>query len=281
MSGKGKKEIEKKNVALQTLKIVYIDTAALKPNPYNPNRQSDHEFELLCKSMDEDGFTQPIVAVRIDETHCADPKFSGKYAPGEMVIVDGFHRWKAAHHLGHPEVPFVEVPMTVEQMRIATLRHNRARGSEDIELSAEVLRDLQQLGALDWAKDSLMLDDAELNKLLDDIPAPESLAAEEFSEAWDPVKGKDAITIEQDMVETGQRSVAASAAAANRLAEMEKKIAEAKTEQEKEQAKREANVFRLVLVFTGDQAEVVKTVLGEKPAEAILRMCEAEVIKAA
>ena len=33
-----------------------------------------------------------------------------------------------------------------------------------------VLRDLRELGALDWAQDSLMLDDSEMNRLLDDKP---------------------------------------------------------------------------------------------------------------
>ncbi|KKL98182.1 hypothetical protein LCGC14_1827000, partial [marine sediment metagenome] len=267
---KGKKVIEKKNVALKTLKIEYVSIENLRENPYNPNRQSDHEFELLCRSMREDGFTQPIVAAVVDEAHCADPKFKGKYTPGDLVIVDGYHRWKAGRHLGLKEVPYVDVPMTVEQMRIATLRHNRARGSEDIELSAEVLRDLQQLGALDWAKDSLMLDDAELNKLLDDIPAPEALAGAEFGTAWDPVSNADAVTLDQDMVETKDRGVAASGDAVDRLRAMEKKIAEAKSDQEKEAARKEANIYRLVLVFTGDQATIVKQALGDTPAESVL-----------
>lgn len=272
---KGRKVLEKKNVALKTLRITYVEIGALKPNPYNPNRQSDHEFELLCRSMREDGFTQPIVAAPVDETHCADPKFVGKYEHGDMVIVDGFHRWKAAISLGLKEVPYVEVPMTVEQMRIATLRHNRARGSEDIELSAEVLRDLQQLGALDWAKDSLMLDDAELNKLLDDIPAPESLAGEEFGQAWEPTKGSEDLTVEQDLVATQGRGVAASLEATERLRTMEKKIAEAKSDQEKQAARTEADVYRFVLVYTGDQAALVKSVLGDHPASKVLEFCEA------
>ena len=72
------------------------------------------------------------------------------------------------------------------QAKIATLRHNRARGSEDIQMATDVLRDLESLGALDWAADSLDMDDTELQRLLEDIPAAESLAGDEFSEAWAP-----------------------------------------------------------------------------------------------
>ena len=156
---KGKKEIDKKNVSLKELAIEYVSVDSIKPNNYNPNRQSEHDFELLLKSMEEDGFTQPIIVQQ-----------------STKMIVDGEHRWRAATVLGYTEIPVVFVEMTPEQMRIATLRHNRARGSEDLELSVQVLRDLQELGALDWAQDSLMLSDDEINRLLDDIPVPEALA---------------------------------------------------------------------------------------------------------
>ena len=58
---KGKKEIDKKNVSLKELAIEYVSVDSIKPNNYNPNRQSEHDFELLLKSMEEDGFTQPII----------------------------------------------------------------------------------------------------------------------------------------------------------------------------------------------------------------------------
>ena len=126
---RGRREVAKKANALETLKVEYLPVGVLCPNSYNPNRQSEADFELLLRSIREDGFTQPIVALREGN-----------------VIVDGEHRWRAARKLGMAEVPVVLVDMTLEQMRIATLRHNRARGSEDIELSTELLRDLRGLG---------------------------------------------------------------------------------------------------------------------------------------
>ena len=147
-----KKEIVKNNVVLDNLDVIYVNVNDIKPNAYNPNRQSEHEFELLCRSIEEDGFTTPAVVRKQD-----------------MVIVDGEHRWRAAQSVGMLEIPVVLVEMTDEQMKIATLRHNRARGEEDAELAAAVLRDLAKMGALDEAQDSLMLDDVEMKKLLDEI----------------------------------------------------------------------------------------------------------------
>ena len=59
---KGRAAIEKKNRVLEELSIEYAPIDSIKPNDYNPNRQSEHDFELLVRSMREDGFTQPIIA---------------------------------------------------------------------------------------------------------------------------------------------------------------------------------------------------------------------------
>lgn len=59
---KGRAQVEKKAVALERLTISYVAPDALKPNSYNPNRQSEHDFDLLLRSIQEDGFTQPIIA---------------------------------------------------------------------------------------------------------------------------------------------------------------------------------------------------------------------------
>ena len=262
---KGAAVVERRAERLETLRVETVEVSAIRPNPYNPNRQSPHEFELLQRSIREDGFTQPVVLLRLTEEHLADARFQGKgYAVGETVIVDGEHRWRAAHALGLDTVPGVYVPMTAAQMRVATLRHNRARGSEDLELTAEVLRDLRELGALDWAQDSLQLSDIEVTRLIEDIDAPESLKAEEFSQAWEPepVSGK------QRMDQTD--------AAGDRIRQIEQRIDAARTQEEKAMARRESNIFRVVLVFTGEEAEVVKAVLGSRPAEALLRLCQAQ-----
>lgn len=261
MTDKGKKEIEKKNIVLKELKIHYVPHENIRPNRYNPNRQSEHEFKLLLKSMGEDGFTQPVI-VKQDE---------GNAHTGE--IVDGEHRWKASKELGYKEIPVVFVNMTSEQMRISTLRHNRARGNEDIQLTANVLRDLRELGALDWAMDSLELTEIEVDRLLDDIPAPEALANEEYKEAWLPTKsGVQSVDGGKENATQGGMAYQTEAAY-TKVREIEAKIKEAHSEEERTMAVKENNTFNLSLTFSNDEAKIVKDALGASPADTILTMC--------
>ena len=263
---KGRKAIETKAKKLKALEVKYVKIGAVVPNSYNPNRQSDKEYELLQRSMEEDGFTQPIVCVK-------HPDQRGKFR-----IVDGEHRWRCAADLGHTEVPIVITPMGFEQAKIATLRHNRARGSEDIELTAQVLKDLQEVGAIDWAQKSLMMDDVEMNKLLDDISVTDALADEDYSEAWvptdvaydDTVKGKEYETNDGKLVR------AMSPEAIKQQRAMEKKFAAAKTEEERQAAAKESRFYRINLVFADAEAELVKKALGNEPAKALVAMCKRE-----
>jgi hypothetical protein len=172
--------------------------------------------------------------------------------------------------------------MSDEQMRIATISHNRARGSHDIELEVQVLRDLESLGALNWAQDSLMISDDEITKLLEDIPAPESLADEDFSTAWEPDKLYDqkdddflaqSETFTQELDKQHTRSMTPETL--NRVREREQQIKAAKTEQDREAAKDDKAFYRLSLVFHGDEAEMVKSVLGKEPAQRIVKLCRA------
>lgn len=259
---KGRKAVEKHSEKLERLQVEYVPVDSIQPNEYNPNRESDHEFTLLLNSITDHGFTQPII-VNMENTIC-----------------DGEHRWRAAQALGMTEIPIVRVDMTPEQMRIATISHNRARGSHDIQLEVQVLRDLEALGALDWAADSLMIGDDELAKLLEDIPAPEALADEDFSQAWEPDKLVDekdddflaqSNTGTQELDDNHTRSM--TPATLNRVREREQKIQQAKTEQDRKAAKEDKAFYRLSLVFHGQEAELVKDTLGNEPASRIVEMC--------
>lgn len=245
---KGKKQVEKLTKALGKLKIQYMPLDKLKPNEYNPNRQSEDEFELLCKSMEEDGFTQPIIVQQ------------------DGIIVDGEHRWRAAHALKMKEIPVVIVEYTEAQRKIATLRHNRARGSEDVELSTDVLRDLEKLGALDWAMDSLMMTEDEVQHLIDDIPAPEDYGKDhEYSEAWVPVSS------DQSTDNPGADMEAHSTESAKRTAFLRQDaLAKAKSEEEMELAKQMEKTFSITFNFTQDEYLVVKSALGKNPAKRIV-----------
>jgi len=139
---------------------------------------------------------------------------------------------------------------------------------------------------LDWAQDSLMLDDAELNKLLEDIAAPDALAGEDWSEAWEPSNEQEAdpgaeldTTTETREIQSGGGGTVAAAssiAAVERQREREKQLAEAKTAEERQALRKDHDIFRLYLTFTGDEANLVKKILGNHAAEKVIEMCQKE-----
>ena len=255
---RGRAAVEKKASALQRLVVEYVEIDSIKPNSYNPNRQSDTDFALLQRSMTEDGFTQPIVVQR-----------------ATREIVDGEHRWRAGRALGLTTVPAVFVDMTDEQMRIATLRHNRARGSEDLELSTQLLRDLRELGALDWAADSLGIGDEELSKLLDAVPAAEALASDTYSEAWTP--SRSAVTAIKTLGSHQADDISFTPRSEAKHKEFAEKIEGTKNEAERMQMEVafRQTTYRVVLSFRGDEAALVRRVLGDQAAGKIVELCRA------
>ena len=80
---KGRKKVDHLKSTLKALEVSYVAHTDVKPNAYNPNRQSEHDFELLLRSMEDNGFTMPILVNK-----------------KTMEIIDGEHRWRAAEH--HP-----------------------------------------------------------------------------------------------------------------------------------------------------------------------------------
>lgn len=249
---KGLDKIALKQGALSRLRIEYVPLDSIKPNKYNPNRQDDKEFRMLQESMTEDGFTVPIVVQRA--TH---------------EIVDGEHRWRAARALKLSAVPVVFVDMTDEQMRISTLRHNRARGAEDQDLAIQVLKDLQELGALGWAQGALGMSDDELNVLINDVSVADALASDEHTEAWQPVKN----LIEGE----GKSDVSMHADVQAMNARLNAKLAEAKTSGEKQaiESERRASTYRLSVVLSPEDGSFVRKVLGDKPVERLLALATA------
>lgn len=211
--------------------------------------------------MREDGFTQPIIVN--DRTHDA--------ALLDMIC-DGERRWRAASVVfgAECEDPIVYVPYTPEQMRISTLLHNLARGEHDLELTAQLLADVQQLGALEWAQDSLMMGDTDVARLLEDISALDQHAGEEYSEAWAPDKLADedvenaSTTVRTVSATThgGTMQSAMTPAAIEATRERERKLREAKTEEERAQARKESHIYRISLIYSHTEADTVRGVLG-------------------
>ncbi|GAH43128.1 unnamed protein product, partial [marine sediment metagenome] len=176
-----------------------------------------------------------------------------------------------AKDVGYKEIPTVFAQMSDEQMRISTLRHNRARGTEDVELTSMLLRDMEKLGAREYAKEALQLSDLDMEFLLGDTNAPDALAGEEFSQAWEAVGVNEMAEDIDKRTEEGQSHTIMSThgspivrsyskKAAQVMLELDKKLGEAKTAEERKKLKREYSVYRVAFNFTSDEGRMVNKV---------------------
>jgi hypothetical protein len=188
------------------------------------------------------------------------------------MIVDGEHRWRAMNQMGFKTIPVVFVDMTDQQMKISTIRHNRARGSEDVELSIQVLRDLRELGALDTAVKSLQIDDIELQALLDDLPAPQMMADKDWSEAWMPATTKGAYMPEEVV---SDRRISTSSSAQQMLQKFDEQVENEDSHLVKEEISQKAHlqVSQVSATFTKQDAILVRNILGQRPAQRLIELC--------
>ncbi|MFP2411999.1 IbrB-like domain-containing protein [Citrobacter braakii] len=157
--------------------VLWIKNEHISPNDYNPNNVAPPEKKLLQKSLEADGFTQPIVVVHSTEE--------------EYEIVDGFHR----HELGkskpslksrlHGYLPVTCLQRERYERMAATIRHNRARGRHKIHAMSEIVRELSLLG---WSAEKISkelgMDDDEVLRLKQINGLQELFADRRFSKAW-------------------------------------------------------------------------------------------------
>jgi ParB-like chromosome segregation protein Spo0J len=107
--------------------VQWIHVDRLQANDYNPNSVAFHEMRLLHVSISEDGYTQPIVAIRDDTAQ-----------PVKYVIVDGFHRYTVMRRFEEiynersGYLPVVVLDKSIADRMASTVRHNRARGKHSV-----------------------------------------------------------------------------------------------------------------------------------------------------
>lgn len=170
---------EAKRSAQPISSVVWLDPDELSANSWNPNRQAPPEYRLLKLSIIETGWTQPIVA--------------REHEGGlRLEIVDGFHRWKAFRE--DPElqamtdgmVPVVVLPETNDDdARLATVRHNRARGTHHVLRMADLVADLLD-GGMDAGElgRRLGMDSEEVERLADRGRMTKRGSGEDFGKGW-------------------------------------------------------------------------------------------------
>lgn len=157
-------------------RVEWVPADQVHANDYNPNAVAKPEMDLLRRSIEADGYTQPIVVWRdTDETY---------------EVIDGFHRHLVGKEMGLTHLPVVVAndESTDRNDRIAmTVRHNRARGKHKISSMSDIVVELSRQNWSDTkiAKE-MGMDADEVLRLKQITGLSELFEQDEFSEAWEP-----------------------------------------------------------------------------------------------
>lgn len=158
--------------------VIPVPIEKVHANLYNPNHVAPPEMKLLYDSIKEDGFTQPCVCYKMED--------------GTYEIVDGFHRYtimkkyKDIYEREDGKLPVVVINKPLSERMASTIRHNRARGSHDVDLMSNIVRDLKEMGKTDkWIMKHLGMDADEVIRLKQMSGLASLFRNEEFSNSWD------------------------------------------------------------------------------------------------
>ena len=154
----------------------------IKPNNYNPNVVAPPEMKLLYQSIKMDGYTMPIVCYYIKEKD-------------EYIIVDGFHRYRVMleyedifeREKGMLPVSVIDKP--IDHRMASTIRHNRARGSHNVDLMSNIIKELHEIGRSDaWISKHLGMDRDEILRLKQITGLAALFKDVKFGKAWRPIE---------------------------------------------------------------------------------------------
>lgn len=155
-----------------------VSLERVKANEYNPNSVAPPEMELLETSIWEDGFTQPIVTYYDDEQDM-------------YIVVDGFHRYRIARESKRVNereggtVPIVVIDKAIGDRMASTIRHNRARGSHNVELMSNIVAELVEMGKSDrWISQHIGMSKDEILRLKQITGLASLFLNRDFSDSW-------------------------------------------------------------------------------------------------
>ena len=142
-------------------------------NTYNPNFVASPEMELLKISIEEDGLTQPVVVFYDKDRDL-------------YVVVDRFHRYIIVRDYFKSDVLAVAViDKPIAERMASTIRHNRARGKHQVDLTAELVKSLLKLGKTDSEIAHVLgMSAEELLRLKQQVGIAEILANKEYAKSW-------------------------------------------------------------------------------------------------
>lgn len=159
--------------------VIRVPVDKIRANEYNPNRVAPPEMELLYQSIKEDGYTMPIVCYYHEEDDMYE-------------IVDGFHRYtvmlkyKDIYEREGGCLPVSVIDKPISERMASTIRHNRARGTHNIDLMSNIVAELVEMGKSDrWIAKHLGMDVDEILRLKQITGLAALFADKQFSRAWE------------------------------------------------------------------------------------------------
>ena len=155
--------------------VIPVPIEKVKPNDYNPNAVAPPEYELLYDSIREDGYTMPCVCYYDAEKDLYE-------------LVDGYHRYlvlkrsKRIYERERGLLPVAVIEKDISNRMASTIRHNRARGTHNVELMSEIVAELTRAQMSDqWIMRHIGMDRDELLRLKQITGLAALFADREFS----------------------------------------------------------------------------------------------------
>ena len=137
-------------------KVRPVPVEKVMANSYNPNVVAPPEMQLLEVSIWEDGFTSSCVCYYVPEKDMYE-------------LVDGYHRYmvmktsKRIYEREHGMLPVTVIEKDLSNRMASTIRHNRARGTHNIELMSHIVSELSTCGMSDaWIQRNIGMDKDEI-----------------------------------------------------------------------------------------------------------------------
>lgn len=162
--------------------IQAVPVEKIVPNDYNPNAVAPPEMKLLYDSIKSDGYTMPIV--------CYYDKLKDSY-----IIVDGFHLYRIMkeytdiYERENGLLPVSVIDKPLDQRIASTIRHNRARGSHDVDLMSNIVKELHEFGRSDtWIAKHLGMEKDEILRLKQITGVAALFKEVDFGQAWEPME---------------------------------------------------------------------------------------------
>ena len=156
-------------------KVMAVPVDKVVANAYNPNVVAPPEMKLLELSIWEDGYTMPCVCYYIADKDIYE-------------LVDGYHRYmvmktsRRIYEREHGLLPVVVIEKDISNRMASTIRHNRARGTHNVELMSEIVAELTRANMSDqWIMRHIGMDRDELLRLKQITGLADLFADKEFS----------------------------------------------------------------------------------------------------